>query len=55
MAGVPYDGADPQYADLYHEYTKEFLIPEPVRRRGVGNSSPFPSRGSNITSPASRI
>jgi alpha-L-fucosidase len=29
MAGVPYDGADPQYADLYHEYTKEFLIPEP--------------------------
>ena len=29
MAGVPYDGADPQYADLYHEYAKEFLVPEP--------------------------
>jgi len=53
MAGVPYDGADPQYADLYHEYTKEFLIPEPGVR-GVGNR-PVPSRGSNITSPASRI
>ncbi len=28
MAGVPYDGADPQYADLYHDYPKEFLVPE---------------------------
>ena len=29
MAGVPYDGADPRYADLYHEYSKEFLAPQP--------------------------
>jgi alpha-L-fucosidase len=28
LAGVPYDGADPQYADLYHDYPKEFLVPE---------------------------
>ena len=35
MAGVPYDGADPQYADLYHEYSKEFLVPEPAGR-GAG-------------------
>jgi alpha-L-fucosidase len=27
MAGIPYDGADPQYSDLYHEYAKEFLAP----------------------------
>jgi alpha-L-fucosidase len=37
MAGVPYDGADPRYADLYHEYSKEFLAPEPGARGGVGN------------------
>ena len=36
MAGVPYDGADPQYADLYHEYAKEFLVPE-LNGRVVGN------------------
>ena len=36
MAGVPYDGADPQYADLYHDYDKEFLIPEPGTT-GVGH------------------
>jgi len=35
MAGVPYDGADPQYADLYHEYSKEFLTPEPGGRAGA--------------------
>jgi alpha-L-fucosidase len=35
MAGVPYDGADPQYADLYHEYSKEFLLPEPAGRSGA--------------------
>ena len=34
MAGVPYDGADPQYADLYHEYSKEFLTPGPGGRGG---------------------
>ena len=28
LAGVPYDGADPQYAELYHDYPKEFLVPE---------------------------
>jgi alpha-L-fucosidase len=36
MAGVPYDGADPQYADLYHEYTAEFLLPQ-AGSRGVPN------------------
>jgi alpha-L-fucosidase len=35
MAGVPYDGADPQYSDLYHEYSKEFLTPEPGGRAGA--------------------
>ncbi|MGA2721204.1 MAG: alpha-L-fucosidase [Bryobacteraceae bacterium] len=35
MAGVPYDGADPQYADLYHEYSKEFLASEPGGRAGA--------------------
>jgi alpha-L-fucosidase len=35
MAGVPYDGADPQYADLYHEYSKEFLA-QPAGGRGPG-------------------
>jgi alpha-L-fucosidase len=29
MAGVPYDGADPRYVDLYHEYPKEFVQPAP--------------------------
>jgi len=36
MAGVPYDGADPQWADLYHEYSKEFLVPEPAGRGAGG-------------------
>jgi alpha-L-fucosidase len=36
MAGVTYDGADPQYADLYHDYTKEFLLPQPGGR-GIGD------------------
>ncbi len=27
MAGVPYDGADPQYADLYHNIAPEYLHP----------------------------
>ena len=28
LAGVPYDGADPQWADLYHDYPPEFLQPD---------------------------
>jgi alpha-L-fucosidase len=27
LAGVPYDGADPRYADLYHSLTPEYLNP----------------------------
>jgi alpha-L-fucosidase len=26
LAGVPYDGVDPAYADLYHEYASDFKI-----------------------------
>ncbi len=26
LAGVPYDGADPAYADLYHEYPKDYVF-----------------------------
>ncbi len=39
LAGVPYDGADPQYADLYHEYDKEFLAP---RQNNQSNRLPVP-------------
>jgi len=46
----PLRRSDPQYADLYHEYTKEFLIPEPGGPRSW-QPSRSPSRGSNITSP----
>jgi hypothetical protein len=35
MAGVPYDGADPQYADWCREYAQEFLAPEPNGQVGV--------------------
>ena len=40
LAGVPYDGADPQYADLYHEYSKEYLqaVPSSGSRLGYGGS-----------------
>ena len=27
LAGVPYDGTDPQYFDLYHDITPEYLHP----------------------------
>jgi len=40
LAGVPYDGADPQYADLYHEYSKEFLQPAPSEGAGMGGKRP---------------
>ena len=41
LAGVPYDGTDPQYADLYHEYTKEFLQSQPAGGRGTGPALPL--------------
>jgi alpha-L-fucosidase len=41
LAGVPYDGADPQYADLYHEYSREFLAPQPGGR--VPGNRPVPA------------
>jgi len=31
-AGVPYDGADPTYADLYHAFPKDQPMPEPMSR-----------------------
>jgi alpha-L-fucosidase len=35
MAGVPYDGTDPQYSDLYHNITPEYLnVPSPPGRNG---------------------
>jgi len=40
LAGVSYDGADPQYADLYHEYSKEFLQPAPSEGAGMGGKRP---------------
>jgi alpha-L-fucosidase len=40
MAGVPYDGSDPQYADLYHEYSKEFLQPAPSEGAGTAGKRP---------------
>jgi alpha-L-fucosidase len=40
LAGVPYDGADPRYADLYHEYSKEFLAPEPGGQVPGGRAVP---------------
>jgi len=40
LAGVPYDGADPQYADLYHEYSKEFLQPAPSEGAGTVGRRP---------------
>jgi alpha-L-fucosidase len=41
MAGVPYDGADPQYADLYHEYPKEYLqaVQSSGSRQGYGGNA----------------
>src|ERR1700676_2180075 len=36
LAGVPYDGTDPAYADLYHNITPEYLHPEPTGR-GAAN------------------
>ena len=34
LAGVPYDGVDPAYADLYHEYAKDYVI---IARNGSWN------------------
>jgi alpha-L-fucosidase len=39
-AGVPYDGADPQYADLYHNITEEYLHPPGARGRGPAGTLP---------------
>jgi alpha-L-fucosidase len=30
LAGVPYDGADPAYADLYHELPKDYPYGQPI-------------------------
>jgi len=35
LAGVPYDGADPQYADLYHSIQAEYRVPPPTPGRGA--------------------
>jgi alpha-L-fucosidase len=49
LAGVPYDGADPTYADLYHNITEEYLHPAPPPGgfgrgggRGPGRGTPSP-------------
>ena len=43
LAGVPYDGTDPRYADLYHNITAEYLNPPPTPGRGPGrNPQPGP-------------
>jgi len=39
LAGVPYDGADPQYGDLYHNITQEYLNPPRGAGRGPGGGS----------------
>jgi len=39
LAGVPYDGTDPQYADLYHNITAEYLHPVPTGR-GAATAGP---------------
>ncbi|MDQ2946048.1 MAG: alpha-L-fucosidase, partial [Acidobacteriota bacterium] len=42
MAGVPYDGNDPQFADLYHDIPAEYLHPAtpPEGRRGTPEGLP---------------
>ncbi|HZL57559.1 MAG TPA: alpha-L-fucosidase, partial [Bryobacteraceae bacterium] len=40
MAGVPYDGTDPQYAALYHNITEEYLHPAAARDRGPAGTLP---------------
>jgi len=43
LAGVPYDGADRQYADLYHNITDEYLhAAPPPGRQGRGPVQPGP-------------
>jgi alpha-L-fucosidase len=39
-AGVSYDGNDPAYVDLYHDYSK--AAPAPAGGRGIGNSDSGP-------------
>jgi len=39
-AGVPYDGNDPAYADLYHDYSKG--APAPAGGRGIGSTDTGP-------------
>ena len=51
LAGVPYDGADPQYADLYHDYPTEFRAG--AKQPAHQTSAPH-SHGSSTTSTASR-
>ena len=36
LAGVPYDGNDPAYADLYHDYSKG--APQAAAGRGIGST-----------------
>ena len=38
MAGVPYDGTDPQYADLYHPFPKDQPIPTQAMSRVAPDS-----------------
>ena len=43
LAGVPYDGANPEYADLYHNITAEYLNPPPPPNgRGKAPREPGP-------------
>ena len=39
-AGIPYDGTDPAYADLYHDYSKG--APAPAAGRGIGSTDTGP-------------
>jgi alpha-L-fucosidase len=39
LAGVPYDGTDPQYADLYHTIPPEFRTPQVKAGRGANDGA----------------
>ena len=49
LAGVPYDGADPQYADLYHDYPKEFSWFSPSKTTSPPDSPLHSHGGSTIS------